>query len=78
MSYTIEKYYLQKVGKKRYIIKAKVIKRNWFGCITSICNETLDNRYKCTHQNKAYITHPQSLVFKNEAKIIIETLNKLR
>jgi hypothetical protein len=80
MSHTIEKYTLKKVGKKQYLVQAKIIKRNWFGCITQMFTETLNGHYLCKHQfsySRRRQPPSQAPTPKEKAKITVEILNSL-
>lgn len=78
MLYTIEKYKLEKYDQGRYLIKAKVIKRNIFGSITKIYYEQLDSDYCCSHQRKK--NSERNLMYpisgKKKAKWVVKTLNQ--
>lgn len=80
MGYTIEKYYKKKLKNGKYVLKAKVFKRNMFGSITKIFKERLDDNYKCSHEvyySRFLIRRFGDIYSKKEATIIINTLNNL-
>ena len=81
MSHTLEKYTLKKEGKKQYLVQAKIIKKNWFGCITKMFTETLNGYYQCKHQysySRRRQPPRQAPMHKKKAKITVEILNGLR
>lgn len=79
MPYKIKKYYLKKqkgFHGKEFVIKAKVIKTNIFGCITDFWNEELTSEYICLHEACGPISIQVAIPSKKEAKIILRELNR--